>query len=460
MLKDVSGAAATSPQCRYELARTCYFLGKGPGGQMGRLLPGVGGPRRMEPGPMGFVFDPRGPHHEERGRRERDRGLSSLEPRPFDESQRLHKPGRPDGRRASDPSQPDDDAEPSARQPPDRHEFDGGPPGPPPDFKDGAPGDLAGTPPAEFGGARPSGPADHRPFFHGMHPGEGDDYLQQAIDLLKNLVEEQPNVPEYQHLLARCYREVRPRRFHEGQRPGDRSEEEKKPEAESATVAANKATAIMENLVKAYPTVADYRYDLSETYAMQGRPGPFSRAAEQGDVAQSRKNLEKALAISEELVAEHPNIPDYAASQVQHFLGLTELLWASNTAEAERSLRKAMDLQASLVRRYPQNTSFKVWLAVIHRTQAQFWQESDDLKESERLAKTRDELQESIKLLKEALATDQRAEHIHNVLAEHYLQLARVLRRQGDNHAAAQAEKEAESLRKPWAPPPMAPMAL
>jgi len=303
-------------------------------------------------------------------------------------------------------------------------------------------------PPTGLVGGPPDRPADHRPPFPGMNPEEGDDYLQQAVGLLEKLVEEQPNVPGFQHLLARCYCEIRPRRFRGEPRPGDGDLNDRQSKAKLAADAVQKATAIMEQLVAAYPSVADYRYDLSKTYAMLGSPGPFSETADPNSREQSRKNLEKALAISEELVAEHPNIPDYAASQVHIRLGLTDLLWARDPSKAEDSLHKALGLQAALVRRYPQNTSFKVWLAVIHQTQARFWEESDKLEESERLAKTQSELQDSINLLKEAREMDQHAEHIRDVLAVDYLHLADVLRRQGDEQAAEDAVKEAENLRR------------
>ncbi len=56
-------------------------------------------------------------------------------------------------------------------------------------------------------------------------------------------------------------------------------------------------------------------------------------------------------------------------------------------------------------------------------------------------------LQESIALLKEALRNDPKAQPMRGILARNYLILADLLHRMGDGEGAAEATRQAESLR-------------
>ena len=143
----------------------------------------------------------------------------------------------------------------------------------------------------------------------------------------------------------------------------------------------DKAIQIMQKLVEEYPDVPDYSYDLCETYAIEADrsqfssrqeiragggysrpPDPFSsEAADSAARQRSREMLEKALAISEELVAKHPNIPDYAVSQVFIRLRLAGITQESDRAGAESNLRKALDLQSAPASPLSQNFLLQVW---------------------------------------------------------------------------------------------------
>jgi tetratricopeptide (TPR) repeat protein len=232
--------------------------------------------------------------------------------------------------------QDEDRPGPEFGRPPEEH----GPSfGPPPDSAFGPYG-----PPSDFS----------LPFFF---PDDIENVLQKAVNILEKLVAEYPAMPDYRHLLALCYREAPFPRF--GRRP------------DSTSPARDKAIKILQKLVEECPDVPDYRYDLCETYAMENDRGPFSpRGKDRPAGRQSRETLEKALAISEELVAEHPNIPDYAASQVFIRLRLADTLWDSDQSGAESNLRKALELQAALVRHYPRTYSYKFGSALIHESLA------------------------------------------------------------------------------------------
>ncbi len=92
-----------------------------------------------------------------------------------------------------------------------------------------------------------------------------------------------------------------------------------------------KAVELLEDLTTAHPSVPDYRHDLSETYAMPEVPrvvpdakDPDAQRRWQESLKGTRESLQKALEISESLVAEHPSVPDYATSQVRIRLALAE----------------------------------------------------------------------------------------------------------------------------------------
>ncbi|MGA2066329.1 MAG: protein kinase [Thermoguttaceae bacterium] len=385
-LRAASAESSASPGGRYELARTYYFLGKRAGGPPGPPPPGPDGPREPRGGPPGFVFDPRGPRHgpiapfplmpAQEGEERLDKALA-LWQRLVDEDSPWPPPG---------PGVP--------------HERQPQPPRPQPDSPQSFPG--------------------------GNHEA-GEGYRQEAVDLLERLVADHPTVPGYRHLLARCYRET----------PALRAGRDAGSEPDSLY----KATQILENLVQDHPDVADYRYDLSETYAMLADRGPWRPEGPDGNAARrSLAMLEKALALSEQLVAEHPNIPEYAVSSVNIRLRLNHSLRQSDPTRAEANLRKALDVQSTLARRFPENSAYKFWMAAIEESLGGLLQEHG------RLPEARSALQDCIVSFKEVLRNDAKAGHVRGILAKNYLSLADVLRRMGEDQAAEEATRQARDL--------------
>ena len=128
---------------------------------------------------------------------------------------------------------------------------------------------------------QPHGPPDNHPQFLDDNRKLSEHYRQEAVELLERLVADHPEVPGYLHLLARCYRET----------PAMWAGRGVKSDAGNL----DKATRILENLANKFPDVADYRYDLSETYAMrgdQGWPGqepPDKNAAQQSPKCSIRR---------------------------------------------------------------------------------------------------------------------------------------------------------------------------
>jgi serine/threonine protein kinase len=367
--------SSISPQYRYELARTCYFLGKRPGGQPGPYPLAPGGRRGPRPGASGFPFAAAGPRRPPHGRGESEASF---------------------------------------------------PPGPPPEPHEPPKGE-AGMPPGPPNSARGPAPGS-RPLFPFMDPREREENLKKAVDLLERLVSEHPAAADYRHLLARCYREAGTSWFGRGPK--------------SPSDSANKAVKILEKLVEEYPDVSDYRYDLSQSYIWLVPGWPFSSgAADQAAKQRTREMLEKALAISDELVSEHPNIPDYAVSQVHIRLRLADFLWESDPTRAEASLRKALEVQSTLARRFPQNSFYRLGMAIIHESLAAFLQQRGGLPEA------RSALENAIASFKEVLQKDPKVGSLRGVLAHNYANLADLLRRMGDEPAAAEAERKAHELR-------------
>lgn len=248
-------------------------------------------------------------------------------------------------------------------------------------------------------------------------------------------------MPDYRHLLARCDREASFRPFGHGMKED--------------SDAASRAVAILEKLVDDYPNVPDYRYDLAQTYARLEPGRPFSsKAADPAIEKRSRERLEKALAISKELVAEHPNVPDYTLAQIGVRIRLAGLQWDSDPTTAERSLREALEQQTTLSRRFPRNFSYKFGLAVIHESLAGLYLEQ------KRLPEARIAFEAAIASFKDVLQNNSSAIPLHGILARNYLTLADVLKRLDKTAEAADAIRQAEVLhqhhspRKPGRPRP------
>ena len=146
-----------------------------------------------------------------------------------------------------------------------------------------------------------------------------------------------------------------------------------------------------------YPDVPDYRYDLSKTYLALETSKMFScKPADKDAQQQSREMIEKALAISEELVAENPNIPDYAVSLMHIRLQLAFMLWESDPSAAENYFRKASRRNRCSFAIFRKYSVYKFGMAFILDSLAGFYQKQGRLPDAQSM------LKESIAVLKEA----------------------------------------------------------
>jgi hypothetical protein len=98
-------------------------------------------------------------------------------------------------------------------------------------------------------------------------------------------------------------------------------------------------------------------------------------------------------------------------------------------------------VQSTLASRFPENSSYRFWVAVIQESLGGL------LQERSRLPEARSALQDCIASFKEALRNDAKAGLVRYVLAKNYMNLADVLRRMGEDQAAEEATRQAQDLR-------------
>lgn len=278
---------------------------------------------------------------------------------------------------------------------------------------------------------RNSGPSPGIPKFErsqidssAVNSDEPLDNLEKALDLLSALLvqSQETEHPEYQYLMALCHR----KRAHDFRSPDT-----------------SKAIEILEGLVARFPGMTEYKYELSDTYASIDMRR--LRDVNQQEVIQ---RLQKAVALAESLVREHPNIPDYAQSlaHINHRFG-TALLRSKNSILADQSqhflsesisrYRSAIELQGALVKRFPDNIPYRLWLAKMQESM------SDGLLQAQQFEEAVAQVESSINILEEALQQSPEMQFIHRSLSEHYRQLAKIHGLRNDEGQALQAKATA-----------------
>ena len=257
------------------------------------------------------------------------------------------------------------------------------------------------------------------------------DNLIRAVALLQALSASPPVDPEYQHLLALCYLEGAPA---DGVRGRDRRAGDER------------AIEILENLVQGFPIIPDYSYDLSEAYARAQIPEPPIPT-------DSRKMIEdrlgKSLALLENLAVKHPDVPDFLASEarIHHKLGSFHRQ-LDQWAEAEQSFQKAITVQASLLKQFPDSPYYGLWMATYRIALA------DALNRRDQPGEARSELDTTIAALLLQLKQTPGVSALHELLALAYSQLEIALRRTGAHGPANEAAQNAQRERAASPPPP------
>jgi eukaryotic-like serine/threonine-protein kinase len=270
---------------------------------------------------------------------------------------------------------------------------------------------LPGTDPRQ-GDRRAQVPAEHR------------ERLAKAVSLLRALPASAATNPECQHLLALCYLEGAPA-------PGDPGWENRG--------GAERAIEILEGLLREFPGVPDYAYDLSEAYFRIHVPQPPVPPESQRMI---KERLEKCRSLLEELVARNPDIPDFLAAQARVYDKLGVLHRHSERwAEAEENFRKAIALQGTLVKQFPGVPYYNLWMAAFRVALA------DVLIRQNRSSQALIELDGTLSSLLHQLEKSPEIPRPHDLLALAYSRLAMALRQTGEREQADEAARKAEEER-------------
>ncbi len=159
---------------------------------------------------------------------------------------------------------------------------------------------------------------------------------EAATRILERLVAENPNLPDYQFLLALCLR------------PSGTAIMTRQDRAYR-----QRAIRILEELKQAHPEVLDYRFELAATYAWI-HVGFFPWQHPEAE-PHAKSSLGMALAESRWLMEHNPSIPDYACSAALILAKLGQLrLRANQYPQAESLFREAVKGQEDAIARFPE----------------------------------------------------------------------------------------------------------
>jgi eukaryotic-like serine/threonine-protein kinase len=180
----------------------------------------------------------------------------------------------------------------------------------------------------------------------------GPDHLHAAVQILDELVEKSPTVPEYRFLLAQCYLQ--------------RNRWPSRENWPTPRVCEATAVGILEKLIEEHPEVPDYRYVLGDALMKceWGR-GHKNRGADSAEELQeSEERLQKALEVTENLELDHPNIPQYLMLKTRLHARLADVYEdTGRTPDAIRQKRQAIRKQEQLIRRSAEPQVHRHWLA-------------------------------------------------------------------------------------------------
>jgi tetratricopeptide (TPR) repeat protein len=202
-----------------------------------------------------------------------------------------------------------------------------------------------------------------------------------------------------------------------------------------------RALAILERVVRKSPSVVAYQYELAETYASAE---PSSEGAEA--MAQAEQRLRHALEVCADLARRDPDSQRWRVllSRAEGRLGFV-LHMQKHNQEAETAYRQSLAGYKALDQRSPTVHVDAVNAASIRLALA------DLLEQDGRTALAVPLLQEAIPELRTLAETHAGFRSLLVALAEHYQALAGIYTRQGQYSLAAEATRQAETVRQPRA---------
>jgi tetratricopeptide (TPR) repeat protein len=156
----------------------------------------------------------------------------------------------------------------------------------------------------------------------------------------------------------------------------------------------NRACELLEELVEEYPELPEYRLALAESYAHSASRPERMRPVE---IELAETSLAMAAEHARQLVEEHPTVPAYTNSLVHILsrLAMTQERHAEEfygpehrtlMSDAERNLRSALELQESLVRREPNVATFHLWSARFRNSIARMLRQQNRFDEARQIS--------------------------------------------------------------------------
>jgi tetratricopeptide (TPR) repeat protein len=153
------------------------------------------------------------------------------------------------------------------------------------------------------------------------------------------------------------------------------------------------------------------------------------------------QRLDKAVSIEEQLVREHPNIPDFALSLAHtHHRRADVLQRAGQLDEAERSLRRAVSVQTGIADQFPESAPHQAAAALFRFSLARV------LADRDRLPEACEMLESATADLETAAADESAPPYVRGLAARSYQALAHILRQLGEHDQADQAQDRARQL--------------
>ena len=192
---------------------------------------------------------------------------------------------------------------------------------------------------------------------------------------------------------------------------------------------------MMEDLVRDYPDVARYTYDLVDRYLAMSLRG-------RGISEDRRAQIDEAMRLSNELVTLHPDVPEYQILRSRSLLVHGRILEKDGLRdEAEADLRESVSVLKTLVYKFPSVTSYYFELAISGRRLGQVLTESGDLAEA-RLVQ-----EESVENLHLVVQAQPQSRSARWMLSRQYQSLSETLALLGESSLAEESAMQADLIR-------------
>lgn len=275
----------------------------------------------------------------------------------------------------------------------------------------------------------PSGP----PQPSGESPDRQAVHLRTAVGILEGLVDPGQGQPAHRLLLAACLREQ-----------ASDFLASRTPEDDRADAA---ATETLRKLCQEFPTSPLYQFELAQTLA---EFSVFGDSLQRNQLETAEQRLRQALELLERLVAEQPQVAEYATAFLhshgklgtvleQQAMGATSTKRQERLAESEKSFRRALQGASQLQARFPDSPGYGAWQALFQERLGTILRQAGRYDESYTvLARATRGL---VNLMEQHHLTE-----LRNQLARTYRSLAETCEASGKRDAARQARLAAEQL--------------